>query len=330
MKKILSHLVLIIILTSCQKEITREQLQEEVASVSSNAKGQTTRMLICHNRGNGSWQLKNIFLSDWAEHMAHGDVRLDDQDKDGYVPDNACGYGQMGDCDDLNPTIYAGAPELCNGIDENCNGEIDENCIANGVVTIGNQTWMAKNLDVVTYRDGTPIPQITDITQWITATTGAWCYYQNNSANGTTYGKLYNWFAVSGDSDGDGIKDKELAPWGFHIPTNAEYITLADYLGGATVAGGKMKTDGTAESGTSLWLYPNAGATNSSGFSALPGGLRRSFGSFYGISFEGIFWTSDEPNSEMGYARYLMFTDSELFGADYDKHSGLSVRCVKN
>ena len=101
-------------------------------------------------------------------------------------------------------------------------------------VKIGIQTWTTKNLDVATYRNGDPIPQVQDATAWAILTTGAWCYYQNNTENGTNYGKLYNWYAVN-DSRG-------LAPNGFHIPTDAEWTTLSTLLGGEAVAGGKMKT----------------------------------------------------------------------------------------
>jgi uncharacterized protein (TIGR02145 family) len=330
MKKILSHLILILFLTSCQKEITREQLPDEVASVSANAKGQSERILICHHKGPGSWQLKSIFLSDWPVHAAHGDVRLDDQDKDGYVPVNPCEFGQMGDCDDLNASFNPGAIEICNGIDENCNGQIDDNCITGETVTIGNQIWLGKNLDVETYRDGTPIPQVTDMNEWAHVTTGAWCYYENNSSNGTTYGKLYNWYAVFGDSDGDGVKDKELAPLGWHVSTNEEFITLSEYLGGMTNAGGKMKSTGTLTAGTGLWLEPNYGATNSSFFTGLPGGLRNNISAFYGMNIRGIWWTSNAINSGSAQSYYLTNAQSYLETLAYDKRFGFSVRCVKN
>ena len=101
-------------------------------------------------------------------------------------------------------------------------------------VTIGTQTWTSKNLNVTKYRNGDAIPQVQDKNAWAKLKTGAWCYYENNTANGTTYGKLYNWFAVN-DTRG-------LAPKGYHIPTDAEWTILTDYLGGDTIAGTKMKS----------------------------------------------------------------------------------------
>jgi len=99
---------------------------------------------------------------------------------------------------------------------------------------IGNQIWTTKNLDVATYRNGDAIPQVQDYTAWANLTTGAWCYYANNTANGTTYGKLYNWYAVN--------DPRGLAPKGYHIPTDKEWTMLTDYLGGESVANSKMKS----------------------------------------------------------------------------------------
>lgn len=134
-------------------------------------------------------------------------------------------------------------------------------------LTIGTQQWMDKNLDVTTYRNGDPIPYVTDPTVWAGLTTGAWCYYNNDPSNNATYGKLYNWYAVN---DGRG-----LAPVGWHVPTDLEFTTLTTALGGASVAGGKMKV-----TGTKTWLSPNTGATNTSGWAGLPGGGRNSSGAF--------------------------------------------------
>src|SRR5436190_23369500 len=134
-------------------------------------------------------------------------------------------------------------------------------------VTICDQVWMIKNLDVSTYRNGDPIPEVTDPSQWAGLTTGAWCYYENNSANGTIYGKLYNWYAVN--------DPRGLAPLGWHVPSDEELTTLTSCLGGVFVAGGTMK-----ETGTTHWLAPNTEATNSSGWTGLPGGYRNEFGSF--------------------------------------------------
>jgi uncharacterized protein (TIGR02145 family) len=126
-------------------------------------------------------------------------------------------------------------------------------------VVIGTQQWTDKNLDVLTYRNGDLIPQVKDSTAWAALTTGAWCYFNNDpSGYGAIYGKIYNWYAVN--------DPRGLAPLGWHIATSDEFETLRNALGGSAVAGGKLKTAGTGR-----WISPNTGATNESGFSALPG-----------------------------------------------------------
>ena len=150
--------------------------------------------------------------------------------------------------------------------------------ILDNEVQIGNQIWMTKNLNVSRYRNGDPIPQVTDPIQWNNLTTGAWCYYANNTANGKIYGKLYNWYAVN--------DPRGLAPIGWHVPSDTEWTILTSSLGGQFVAGGKMKS-------TTLWNSPNAAATNSSGFFGLPGGY-----CYQGFSFPsgntGHWWSSTE------------------------------------
>ena len=124
---------------------------------------------------------------------------------------------------------------------------------------------MAKNLSVARYRNGDKIPQVKTLQLGLGLQLGAWCWYNNDPANDSSYGRLYNYYAVA-DSRG-------LAPTGWHIPSDSEWTTLSTFLGGDAVAGGKMK-----EAGTAHWLDPNTGATNSSGFTALPGGLRQGGG----------------------------------------------------
>ena len=130
-------------------------------------------------------------------------------------------------------------------------------------VIIGTQEWTKENLNVSKYSDGTIIPQVTDPTQWGSLITGAWCYYNNTTANGTTYGKLYNWYAVAGIYDAASAANpalrKKLAPNGWRIPGDTDWTKLTIFLGGEGVAGGKMKA-----TGTSLWQSPNTDATNSS------------------------------------------------------------------
>ncbi|MEM4260574.1 MAG: FISUMP domain-containing protein, partial [Candidatus Woesearchaeota archaeon] len=190
-------------------------------------------------------------------------------------------------------------------------------------VTIGTQTWMKKNLDVTHYRNGDEIPQVTDADEWENLTTGAWCYYNNDEANGQVYGKLYNWYAIN-DSRG-------LAPEGWHIPSTNEWKTLRDYLGNENDAGGPLK-----ESGTEHWKSPNTGATNETGFTALPGG-ERAYTSYSDYRFQLLhdvcyFWSSTYNGSNVdrivftyNYAEFYMGIN-----LSNTKKYGQSVRCIKD
>ena len=190
-------------------------------------------------------------------------------------------------------------------------------------VQIGNQIWMTKNLNVSRYRNGDPIPQVTNPTQWANLTTGAWCYYNNNPANGSIYGKLYNWYAVN--------DPRGLAPVGWHIPTDAEWTALTTFLGFTDVAGGKMKATGTLEAGTGLWKSPNASATNSSIFSALPGGYIADNGSgSFLIDRYGYWWSITEFGSLRAIARILNYTNGSITTLEFFKDNGFSVRCIKD
>jgi uncharacterized protein (TIGR02145 family) len=192
-------------------------------------------------------------------------------------------------------------------------------------------------LDVTTYRDGTPIPQVTDPTAWSNLTTGAWCYYNNNAANNATYGKLYNWYAAAGIYDAASLANpalrKNLAPTGWHVPTDAEWSTLINCLdptanGGANtpnVAGGAMK-----ENGTTHWTTPNTGATNSSGFTGLPGGYRYFIGSFYYFGLFGYWWSSSEIDPTTAWARALNFSSGSADRGNAYKTGGFSVRCLRD
>ncbi|MFA4907162.1 MAG: FISUMP domain-containing protein [archaeon] len=182
-------------------------------------------------------------------------------------------------------------------------------------VKIGNQWWMAENLKVTHYRNGEAIPNVTDNTAWTGLTSGAYCDYDNNATNADTYGRLYNWYAVD-DS-------RNIAPTGWHVPTDAEWQTLVDYLGGDAVAGGKMK-----EMGTTHWYSPNTGATNESGFSALPGGCRGDSGTDYDVGHHGTWWSATERDSDSAWYRSLSYNNSDVYRYYYREQNGFSVRCV--
>jgi uncharacterized protein (TIGR02145 family) len=202
------------------------------------------------------------------------------------------------------------------------------NCVAHDV-TIGTQIWTGCNATVSTYRDGTFIPEVTDPTAWIGLTTGAWCYANNNSSNNAKYGKLYNWYAVAGIYDAASLANpalrKEFAPSGYHVPDLSEWNTLINYLGGAAVAGGALKQNNLC-----LWNAPNTGATNISGFTALPGGDRQATGSFQGLTTNTGFWTSTEINISIARMHIIFFAGANIIVQGIEKIKGHSVRFVKD
>lgn len=194
-------------------------------------------------------------------------------------------------------------------------------------VTLGNQVWMSKNLDVAFYLNGDSIPQVTDSSVWLKLTTGAWCYYNNDPATGAIYGKLYNWYAVN-DSRG-------LAPAGYHIPTDNEWKTMEMSLGMTQEEADKLLWRGTdqgsklKETGTTHWNTPNSDATNVTGFNGLPGGYRND-GLFGLLGINGIWWTSTENDILSAWDRYLGNANPKVDRGSYSKTDGYSVRCIKN
>jgi uncharacterized protein (TIGR02145 family) len=189
-------------------------------------------------------------------------------------------------------------------------------------VRIGTQVWKIKNLNVSNYRNGDLIPQVKNPTKWAALTTGAWCWYNNDSANGAIYGKLYNWYAVT--------DPRGLAPEGWHIPTDGEWTALSSFLGGDGVAGGKMKSIGTIETGTGLWYAPNTDATNSSGFTGLPGGYRYSNGRFTLMGYYGYWWSSTVYNTTSAWSHNLTYGEGKDYRFIDNKPGGFSVRCLKD
>ena len=196
-------------------------------------------------------------------------------------------------------------------------------------VTIGTspaQVWMAENLKTTKYNNGTAITNVTDNTTWYNATAGAYCDYDNTSSNSTTYGKLYNWYAVDNNEATKVASNggKNICPVGWHVPTDAEWTTLTDYLGGLSVAGDKLK-----ETGTTHWIS-NTAATNSSGFTALPGGYRNYNGySFNSIGYYGRWWSSS-PDGVNADFRHMDSSQSSVSPSPGIRTFGHSVRCVKD
>ena len=232
--------------------------------------------------------------------------------------------------------VFAGGYDPCD-IDGDGIPDCDPNCpwtvtdIDGNVyqtVLIGDQCWMAENLKVTHYRNGDPIPNVTDDYEWSLLSTGAYCEYDNNPANVATYGRLYNWYAVD-DS-------RNIAPEGWHVPTDAETKQLEMYLGMSqaeadatswrgTDEGGKLK-----EAGTTHWSPPNTGATNESGFTALPGGYRNLSGYFNHMGLIAYFWSSTEYFSTNAWYRDLHYYNSQVGRYDFNKHYGFSIRCVRD
>ena len=195
-------------------------------------------------------------------------------------------------------------------------------------VTIGSQIWSSKNLDVRTYRNGDPIPQVTDPTQWSNLTTGAWCWYNNDSATyGATYGRLYNWYAVN--------DPRGLAPEGWRIPNDTAWNILKNYLDPSSSNSDESSTAGgfLKETGTVNWLTPNTGANNSSGFAARPGGLRVETGSFQFLNTYGLWWSGAQLDNSKAFSRSVKYMNT-WFGKNNTygdpKKSGLSVRVVRD
>jgi uncharacterized protein (TIGR02145 family) len=195
-------------------------------------------------------------------------------------------------------------------------------------VTIGTQVWMAENLKVTRYRNGDTIPNITSGTTWAGLSTGAYCNFNNSVSNVATYGRLYNWYAAS-DS-------RNIAPVGWHVPTDAEWKQLEAHLGisqaeldltgyRGTNEGGKLK-----EAGTTHWFSPNTGATNQSGFTALPGALRDYTGTYYDLRYYASFYTCSPSTDSDAWSRHLNAEHAEIYRFNYHRRFGLSIRCVKD
>jgi len=186
-------------------------------------------------------------------------------------------------------------------------------------VTIGTQVWMVENLKTTKYRNGEEIINVTDFHEWSTLATGAFCWFDNDTTYKINYGALYNWYAA--------IDTRNISPLGWHVPSDDEWTILTNFLGGESVAGGKMK-----ETGTSHWWGPNTGATNESGFTALPGG-HKSIDPFHmlpDIGMRAFWWSSSELSDSAALCWSINYTESNLWHGYSNKQAGFSVRLVRD
>jgi uncharacterized protein (TIGR02145 family) len=323
MRKILLPLLFILLFIGCKKQVTKDVSPDE-KNIAASAKP-IGKINVCHyDAATNTYTVLNLSLNALPQHQAHGDIRLDDQDGDGYVPTNSCGFGKMGDLNDLGATIYPGSPEICgNNIDDNSNGMVDECCLT--TVNICGVNWMKKNFDCTTYRNGDAIPQVTDAAQWASLTTGAWCYYNNDPAMGAIYGKLYNYYAIT--------DPRGIAPAGWHVPNRTERDNLTECAGGVLGAGatGFYAGGNLKEAGTVHWLSPNLEGRDSTGFTALPGGRRTPSGLFYGINSTGTFWTTTNYVDETILVLDLFNSSGYTFEFNaIEKSFGASLRLVKD
>jgi uncharacterized protein (TIGR02145 family) len=197
-----------------------------------------------------------------------------------------------------------------------CNEAMDIDGNAYHSITIGTQTWMVENLKTTKYNDGTAIPVVTDNDAWASLTTPGYCWYNNDSVTyKDTYGALYNWYTVN---------TGKLAPKGWHVATDDEWATLTTYVGGESVAGGKLK-----EAGTTHWSSPNTGATNEIGFSALPGGYRGN-GIFTKVGSYGGWWSLNAIDPTNPYFRGMSYNIAYVGRSYFNMNYGFSVRCVRD
>ena len=180
----------------------------------------------------------------------------------------------------------------------------------------GVQIWMAENLKTTKYNDFTTIPNVSDLSEWLKLTSPAFCWYNNEIGYKNVYGALYNWYAAS---------NAKLCPLGWRVPTDVEWTTLTNFLGGENMAGGKLK-----ETGYTHWYSPNVGATNETGFTALPGGYKDASGGWGGIRYFGHLWSSSDNLNGKAWQRYMDLGNTIVWRYAYDYQYGFSVRCIKD
>ncbi|MBK7629082.1 MAG: DUF1566 domain-containing protein [Bacteroidales bacterium] len=187
-------------------------------------------------------------------------------------------------------------------------------------IVIGTQTWLKENLKTTKYNDGSSIPIVADNIVWSTLTSGSYCWYDNAPTFSTSpYGALYNWYTIDATNNGN----KNICPTGWHVPTDGEFTALESYLGGVTIAGGRLK-----EVGNLHWLAPNTGATNETGFTSLPAGGRNEDGSFSSMGVQNYLWSSTENGTTFAWARQILNNSTNSIRIYFLKQSGYSVRCI--
>ena len=208
-------------------------------------------------------------------------------------------------------------------------------------ITIGTQVWMKENLKTTKYNDGTAIPNKTDNTAWAALATGAYSDYSNNPGDSTMYGRLYNWFAVDNNAGTKVASNggKNVCPTGWHLPSDAEWKTLTDYLtnkgygfqgSGNDIAKSMASTSGWTTYGTLGTVGNDQASNNSSGFTALPSGCRNYNGTFCDFGSYAYWWSSTEGSSTDAYYRLMFYVSSIVSRIDYLKRYGFSVRCLRD
>jgi uncharacterized protein (TIGR02145 family) len=227
-----------------------------------------------------------------------------------------------------NPIPPDGLPHTC-GLEGVHNEEVTYGSVTDydgnvyKTITVNGREWMAENLNVGHFQNGDQIFIVEEDNGWAGSILQPYsCYYDNIATIACPYGRIYNFYAVT--------DPRELCPVGWHVPDNFEWSLLGNAFGGSSAAGGALKTDGTVEEGTSLWYAPNTGATNSSGFSAVPGGYRSQFGFYTQKGYGAYYWAGQSAGSNDGWFSQLRNDSNSLQGNIFDGRFGASVRCIRD
>ena len=292
------------------------------------------------NRALSEQEIQNLYNSSTGDILLNGTVSVENnQIKNVADPTDAQDAATKSYVD----LLFIKINELQDQIDalqSNSGSETvtDQNGNSYPYLTYGDKVWTVKNAEVVTYRDGTEIPQVTDATEWSNLTTGAWCYYDNDP----TKHRLYNWYAVMGIHDADpNTPNKEFAPEGWHVPTDAEWTTLEGYLiangynydqstTANKIAKAMASTTGWNSSANTGTIGNDQSLNNDSEFNAIPDGYRIGDGSFNYEGLIAVFWSSTESHSNNAWGRILYYNYSYLNRSDFNLQNGFSVRFVRD